>query len=71
MNAQVKMINEVIEVRVMIHNLPQTARPGYMVVRRDEYTADLWYYGTFETEERAFEVAQELDNGIVLERADI
>ena len=41
-----------------------------MVARRDEYTSELWYYGTFDTEERAYEVARELDNGIVLERAE-
>jgi hypothetical protein len=28
---------------------------------------ELWYYGTYETEERANEVALELENGVVLE----
>lgn len=49
---------------VNILNLPKTPREGYVVARTDE--SKLWYYGTYETEERAREVAVELGNGIVV-----
>ena len=38
----------------------------YLVVRRDEHDASLWYYGTYDNKERAQEVALEIRNGIVL-----
>ena len=39
----------------------------YVVATRDKYTAELWYYASYDTEERAYDIAQELDDGIVLE----
>jgi len=50
-----------------VNNTPKDVKTGWMVARRDDYTAELWYYGVFETEERAQNVALELENGIVLE----
>lgn len=47
-----------------IKNLPKEQREGYVVARN--YEGNLWYYGTYETKKRAFEVAQELDNGVVI-----
>ena len=50
-----------------VKNTPEVVKNGWVVARRDDYTAALWYYGTYSTEERAQEVAQELDNAVVLE----
>lgn len=50
-----------------VKNTPSDVKNGWMVARRDKYTGELWYYGTYETEKRAQDVACELDNGIVLE----
>lgn len=41
---------------------------GYIVARRAEEDAKLWFYGIYSTEERAREVAIEIKNGVVLER---
>ena len=48
-----------------ITNQPTTN--GYLVVRRDERTAALWYYGFYENKERAERAAFEIRNGVVLE----
>lgn len=58
-------------VKLDIKNLPPVERlkGNFIVARRDDYTAKLWYYGTYETEERAYDVALELENGIVCERS--
>lgn len=50
-----------------VKNTPKDVKTGWVVARRDDYTAELWYYGTYETEERATNIALELENGIVLE----
>ena len=55
---------------VKINNMPRTMNEKYIVARRDEHTARLWYYGNYDTEERALEVALEIRNGIVVELAD-
>lgn len=39
----------------------------WIVTRRDKYTADLWYYDSFDDEKRARDLAQELDDGVVVE----
>ena len=49
---------------VNILNLPKTPREGYVVARVDD--TELWYYGTYETQERAVEVAKYLGNGIIV-----
>ena len=50
-----------------VKNTPKDVKSGWVVARRDDFTAELWYYGTYKTEQRAYDVAQELDNGVVLE----
>ena len=37
---------------------------NYVVARA--YMGELWYYGAYKSEERALEVAKELENGVVL-----
>lgn len=39
----------------------------WVVARRDEYTAELWYYESYDDETRAHDIAEELDDAIVLE----
>ena len=58
---------EKIYAEVKVNNLPDTEEEGFMVVRRDEHDASLWYYGTFDTEDRAKEVAIEIGNGLYIE----
>lgn len=58
------MRSEYINAEIYIYNLPGEIKTGYMVARQD--AARLWYYGTFDTEERAKEVAVELGNGVVI-----
>lgn len=56
-------------VNVKVNNTPSKIHKGFMVARLDirEGRASLWYYGTYDTEERAHEVASELGNGVVME----
>jgi hypothetical protein len=56
------------KVEIKINNLPKTMREKWIVARRDDSDARLWYYGNYSTEERALAVALELGNGIVVER---
>lgn len=46
---------------------PEDVKSGWIVAQRDKYTAELKYYDYYEEEERAYDVAQELDDGVVLE----
>ena len=51
-----------------VNNVPHPITDeGYLVVRRDEYNASLWYYGFYHNIEQAYKVAVMIDNGIVLE----
>lgn len=63
------MIKARIEGKVIIHNVPESiingSRTGFVCARVSE--SDLWYYGCYETFERASEVALELGNGMVIE----
>ena len=61
---------EKMKVDIKINNLPKEWKTDnkYMVVRRDPSTAMLWYFGTYRSEEQAMDIANELDNGIVVER---
>lgn len=54
-------------VRAEINNVSDYAmcHDGYIVVRRDD-DAKLWYYGLYEDEKAAQEVAVEIGNGFVL-----
>lgn len=48
-----------------INNLPDmTDKSGFMVVTNDR--GDLWYYGLYETEERARQAVSEHDNKFVV-----
>ena len=51
---------------VEIFNTPSYELKGGWTVARN-CDAELWYYGCYDTEERAKEVAMELGNGVVLE----
>ncbi len=58
------------KVDAKIKNMPEKiVNSGFIVARRAD-DALLWYYGIYKTEEKALEVARELDNGIVLEMGD-
>ena len=51
-----------------VNNVPRPiTEPGYLVVRRDEHNASLWYYGFYHNIEQAYAAAMEIGNGIVLE----
>lgn len=54
------MINAMVD----IQNLPHNLENGYVVARQVD--GELWYYGTYETEERANEVATMLGNGLYI-----
>lgn len=51
--------------KIVIRNLPEHEVEGYVVVRKDG--TDLWYYGVYDTRERAQGIAEKLGNGLVLE----
>lgn len=55
-------------VDVKIRNMPSKVEKGWLVARQDITVGkvDLWYYGLYDTEERANEVAVELRNGVVM-----
>ena len=54
-------------VRAEINNMPETAKnkDGYIVVRRDD-NGKLWYYGSYNSQVVAQEIAVEIGNGLVL-----
>lgn len=54
--------------RVRIKNLPNYPLAGYIVARL--VSGELWYYGCYETEERAKKVVEELGNGLIVEVSD-
>lgn len=54
-------------VNAEIKNAPENVGKGFIVVRVSEDTS-LWWYGIYETKERAKKAASEIGNGIVLER---
>lgn len=55
---------------VQVKNTPPDVKNGWIVAQRDKYTAELWFYEFCDTEERAYDIAQELDDGIVVESVD-
>lgn len=64
------MITKTISVKATILNLPDKPfKQGYMVARYDITLGkpELWYYGLYESIERAQQVAYEIRNGVVLE----
>lgn len=58
------MDNRVIDAKVSVLNCPNKLHTGYMVVRVVESL--LWYYGLYDTIDRAATAAVEIGNGIVL-----
>ena len=61
------MRETIIGVTAKIKNIPDNfdlGSIGWMVVRRMD--ADLWYYGFYEDEEKAYQVAMEIGNGVVV-----
>ena len=50
--------------KVSYKNIPEHYTLGFIVARLVD--TDLWYYGVYETQERAEEVAAELGNGVVM-----
>lgn len=57
-------MDRVIDTKVCVMNCPEKLRIGYMVARL--VNATLWYYGLYDSMERAAEVAVELGNGVIL-----
>ena len=59
-------------VRMKVYNTPCGVQQGlhdgeFMVVRRSEEDATLWYYGVYETYEKAQKAAIEIRNGLVVQ----
>jgi len=55
-----------------VNNMPHPiTEPGYLVVRRDDHDASLWYYGFYQDLDRAQEIAVEIGNGIALEISEV
>lgn len=65
------MSKAILTAKVKVNNTPLSIirSSGKFVVARDVNGA-LWYYGTYETEERANEVVEELGDGVILETAE-
>lgn len=63
------MIVKKLDCKITISNVPESivngSRTGFIVARVD--LPNLWYYGCYDTFERATEVAMELGNGVVVE----
>lgn len=51
-----------------VKNMPHPiVEQGFLVVRRDDHDASLWYYGFYAYRTSAENAAAEIGNGIVLE----
>lgn len=61
-------IDKYMQVRVLVKNIAdrhfEKGIDNYIVARN--HKGGLWYYGAYKSEERALEVAKELENGVVL-----
>ena len=53
--------------KATVKNTPTDVKTGWVVARRDDYTAELWYYGRYDDRKQAEDIAIELENGVVLE----
>ena len=62
-------MNQELNVTVVIHNIPDYAvnEHGFMVARREDYTAELWFYGLYDTIDEAKSIAVSIGNGIVVQ----
>ena len=56
------------EFKVKVENAPKECEK-WIVARFDVYTNKLWWWGSWDSEERAREIAKTID-GVVLERMD-
>lgn len=54
------------EAKVKVYNCPEDAY-GYIVVRLSN--GELWFWGSYEDESEAQEVADEFENGLVVMRS--
>ena len=54
-----------LKANVFIKNLPKEKLVGFIVAR--QHRGRLWFYGNYESEDRAYEIADEIGNGVVLE----
>ena len=52
---------------IRVFNTPMVIEDRFVVARRDDKTAELWYWGQYDDEQEAYRVAKELDNGVVIE----
>ena len=63
-------------ITAIINNVPKDVQNGkydgwFMVVRRDENNASLWYYGIYEDDQKAMDVAVKIGNGIVVQIGEV
>lgn len=63
------MMYGALEVKNVPEAVENSFEDGFVVVRRcdDGGKVELWYYGIYTDREKAYEVAYEIGNGIVLE----
>ena len=62
------MRETILGVTIKVQNIPDKfdmTQSGYMVVRRGA-DADLWYYGFYNNEDQARNVAIEIRNGVIV-----
>lgn len=56
--------------KATVKNTPTDVKSQYVIARRNKYTAELIYYDVCDDEKQAYDIAIELDDGVVLERED-
>ena len=57
-----------VKCNVKINNVPDYAKKGFIVARKADH-GELWFYGCYDTEEKAYYVCREID-GICFEVAE-
>lgn len=57
-------------VSIRVFNAPMVIEDRFVVARRDDKTAELWYWGQYDDEQEAYRVARKLGNGVVIELAE-
>lgn len=57
-------MDKVINVKVCVMNCPDELCTGYMVARL--VNATLWYYGLYDSMDKAAQAAVEIGNGVIL-----
>lgn len=55
---------------IRVFNTPMVIEDRFIVARRDDETAELWYWGQYDDEQEAYRVARKLGNGVVIELAE-